>query len=182
MDEINYLSCVGYQYQQRSPNIATNYCGFLRKEQIETFPYQTFFISKYDPDAIQELFKFLSPDRVITQIVAQNSDKNLDRKEKWMGAKYTVFDPTTQSRLLPLENISYPRENPFVPNDLKLLDHGLSGDILPQKLPTKESAELYYYPDNEFGVPESCYIFTIKSPSIRPGDAKSQCLLALFIR
>lgn len=182
-DEVNYMNKIGYQYQQRNTEIATQWAGMLRKEGIETFPKRSYFIERFDADAVHDLLKLLKPNTCIYTMIAQQAEFPLNKQEKWMGAKYAVKPLTTElstwSASSPTPSIKYPPPNPYIPQNLQLSPTRTDA---PELLLNTDCGKLYYFPDVEFQVPEASYMFNIKTPAIRPDDARSLVLAGLYVR
>ncbi|TPX58500.1 hypothetical protein PhCBS80983_g03070 [Powellomyces hirtus] len=182
-DEVNFMNKIAYQYQQRNSGIATQWCGLLRKEGIDTFPRQSYFIEQFDQEAVQSLLGEFTPDTCMYTMIAQEAQIDLNKTEKWMGAKYGL--QSIQSEVegwrdaQPLDTIQYPKANAYIPQDLKMTKRN---NDPPQLLLDAEPGKLYHFPDEEFAVPESAYIFNMKTPKIRPGNARSVVLAALYTR
>ncbi|KAI8588509.1 Metalloenzyme, LuxS/M16 peptidase-like protein [Geranomyces variabilis] len=183
-DQVNLVNKIGYQFQQRSSGIATQWCGLLRRESIETFPQRSFFISSFDPAATQALLGELTPDTCMYTMIAQKAAVPLDKTEKWMGAKYAT-NPIADGDLemwksaQPHPNVAHPAPNPYIPKHLALTARDSAP---PQLLISGNEGKLYFFPDAEFAVPEAAYMFNIKTPKIRPDDARSIVLAALYTR
>ena len=122
----------------------------LRKEGIESFPRRSYFIDKFDADAAHELLQELRPNSAMYLIVNQKPEIELDRTEKWMGAKYGVQKLTkelTQWQAVETDGgIQYPSPNQFVPSDLQLVA-AESKVVDPSKLIDEDAGALYFYPD-----------------------------------
>ncbi|KAJ3056137.1 hypothetical protein HK097_007969 [Rhizophlyctis rosea] len=184
-DEINLLNKIGYQYQQRSSGIATSYCKMLRKEGIDSFPRRSYFIDKFDSEAAHELLQELQPSSAMFLIVSQKPEIELNKTEKWMGAQYGVQELTKEiaewEAVKPHVGVQYPAPNEFVPSNLQLVTPE-TAVVDPTKLIDGDAGSLYFYADTEFRVPEASYMFVLKTPAIRPGNARSLCLSELYLR
>ncbi|KAJ3261753.1 hypothetical protein HK103_004704 [Boothiomyces macroporosus] len=179
--ERNLMSKIAYEYQQRSPTIATSYAKAMRRESLETFPMYSFNIDRFDDVAIKNLLYSLTVDKAFVEIMANNSPHTLDRKEKWMGAKYTVFSyNNTLAQPTPNE-VKYPKPNTLVPTKLDVLVHPAI-QAIPTKIYENSGATMYYLSDSEFRIPKSEFVFTIKTPLIRPNDPRTVCLASLYTR
>ncbi|KAJ3189796.1 hypothetical protein HDU85_000080 [Gaertneriomyces sp. JEL0708] len=182
-DEINYIRKVGYQYQQRNADLATSYCGMLRKEGLETFPARSYFIEHFDATGVRALLDHLVPQSCMYMMVSQKSEAPLEFTEKWMGAKYGLqslkAELTQWSATSASPAIKFPEPNRFVPTNLHLEER--SG-APPQLLVDQAAGKMYFYPDDEFLVPEAACIFNIKTPAIRPDNAPSLVLASLYNR
>ncbi|KAJ3009499.1 hypothetical protein HKX48_007910 [Thoreauomyces humboldtii] len=183
LEEVNLVNKLGYQYQQRNNGIATTWCGLLRKEGIDTFPRQSYFIDKFDGNAAQSLLQELRPDACLYTIIAQKPEVELTQTEKWMGAKYAVVDIKAETSAwmeAPAhKSIQYPKRNPYIPTDLMLSPRS---NRVPELLKESDSGKLYFYPDGEFEVPESAFSFNIRTPAIRPDNPRALVLASLYLR
>jgi secreted Zn-dependent insulinase-like peptidase len=168
-----------YEFQQRNPSIAQSYCGYLRKEPLESFPNLSFQIQKYDPLACTELLSHLATQDPFVTVIAKEAPRPFDRKEKWMGAEYFVDDVAFTTVDRPL--VIIPGPNPFIPSELELLEANDSKDV-PVCLLSEPGGQLSYLADHEFKVPEGTLFFNIKTPELSPSNAKSQVLARLFVR
>ncbi|KAJ3277026.1 hypothetical protein HDV01_000078 [Terramyces sp. JEL0728] len=156
--ERNLMSKISYEYQQRSSGIAVSYAKAMRRESLETFPRHTITIDKFDPDAISNLLKLLKVENSFVEIMAQNPPYTLDRQEKWMGARYTVFPLAKCSQPSTSNEILYPKPNILVPSKLDVLAHEQEKKK-PVKIFDNNGATMFYLPDFEFKIPKSEFIF-----------------------
>ena len=198
--ESNKMSKIAYEFQQRNADIAITYCEALRLEPIESFPLHSMLISQFDQDALSSLLKRLVViEGHVTIATKEPAPVSLDRKEKWMFAKYAVFPlthlddgndaptisgssssttaPTTSTSV---DFIDVPKENIFIPNQLDLKNRASSST--PISIRQEDGVSVFYYPDDEFQVPEASFYFLLKSSKIRPDDPKSLVLAHLYLR
>ena len=123
------MSKVAYEFQQRSASIVTSLCRSIRREGIETFPSKSTLIRQFDRGSIHKLFASLRPDNCIAYLVAKNLESHsfvLDKREKWMGAKYGVqrwdhVDLKKWGSVQAHPEIHYPRPNRFIPDNVSLV-------------------------------------------------------------
>lgn len=170
---------IAYEFQQRSANIAERYCRSLRRESIDSFPYHSIQIAEFDPSAVRNLLRFMIDHPPFITVLANNPPMKLDKREKWMGSMYSVFDTGGAVQLD--AQIMIPPPNRFSPNNLQLINHETTGDV-PVKIVDDPDATLYYMPDNVFKVPEVSLIINVKTPSIRPGNPDSIVLGNIYTR
>ncbi|KAI9024527.1 Metalloenzyme, LuxS/M16 peptidase-like protein [Hyaloraphidium curvatum] len=206
-EELNLMARIGWDYQQRGRGTATSYAGMMRREGIETFPGRQLFISRFDPAGVARLADFLRPERAMVTLVAKehlDADGlkiDLDKTEKWMGAKYAV-QPFTPAQLAawsfpePLAEVSWPAPNPFIPRDLRLLNDPDPAALAalaegrpippfrhpPELLRDGPEGRTYLARDDEFFVPQSSFGFHILTPRIRPGSAEGTVDAQLYLR
>ena len=189
--EINLMSKISYEYQQRYPSLATTYCKLARREGLETFPNRSYLISRFDPRKVDGLLEILKPQNSFITIVSKDNPLSKDlitKTEKWMRARYAV-GPIEPTLLLQWDTAkshpetSYPNPNPFIPDSLDLVPIPNDSDYLVPKILSKDSSGIAYISaDKEFLLPKLCYSFNIKSPKIRPGNAKSTVLAELYLK
>ena len=201
-DELNYISRISYEYQQRSASMATSYCENLRREGLDSFPFRSILISEFNPQHALDLLNFMTPEKCFITVISKDirpkddSQKNILKsrlkKEKWMGAKYAIMD-MEQRFIDSLKNcsahpeITYPDPNPFIPDDLQIVPAKEKNvEELPVKIidgkDTDFSDQVYFAFDSEFLVPEVCIQYHIRTPFIRPGNPRSQALTDLFLK
>ncbi|KAI9197372.1 Metalloenzyme, LuxS/M16 peptidase-like protein [Polychytrium aggregatum] len=187
-NEANFVNTVHWQYQQRHPNLATTYTKMLRREGLESFPERSLFYQEFRPELIVELLSRLTPDDCLTTMVSQAPEIELDRRERWMGARYGLM-PIDLAGLVSKSvspelsaKVYYPPPNRFIPDNLVLHPVLLPGDPSPCQIIKTPNSALYHHHDAEFPVPESFYIFKVRTPSIRPHNARSLALAELYSR
>ncbi|KXS19755.1 putative ptr insulinase family/protease III [Gonapodya prolifera JEL478] len=207
-DELNLVAETQYKFQQQSRGSATRYATLLRKEDLSTFPMKSLFVSKFSPGRIRDLLDTLVPETCVITVVALDKSSEggfkspkLDRKEQWMEARYALvpFSSEELHRWKPSQGnpeVRYPVPNPFIPDNLQLVNQppsevvaSLEGEQRaaansrpPVLLKDDPRGQLWCHTDDEFWVPELSYSFTIKTPSIRPDNAKSLVLADLYLR
>jgi insulysin len=162
--------------------MAETYCSMFRKERVETFPYHSYFVDKFDKSAILELLLLLRPERSIITIMAKKPGMSFERREKWMSVDYSVLpfiqDPTMHS-LAGSKAVEMPGPNIFIPKNVTLSKESYA---VPMKIADYEGCKLFHFADNSFETPKASIQFNLKTPSIRPGDARSLCLAYLYNR
>ena len=206
-EELNLMGRIGWEYQQRGRGTATSYAGMMRKEKLETFPGKQLLVTKFEPERVSRLLDFLRPERcMVTLVSKEHKDEagnviELDRTEQWMGAKFAVRPFSAKqmeswTKVKPLEDVSYPAPNPFIPQELKMVVQpdpeiivaAAQGEMIepfrhpPSLLVSDARTITYFAQDDEFFVPQSTAIFHILTPRIRPGSAEGTVLAALYNR
>lgn len=195
-DETQRIATINYQYQPRQDafDYVMGLASAVVDENIKTFPEQTLIVQKFDPVAVQELFKYLTPQNAFFYIVApaQITGIETNKKEKWFGVPYTIkeIDPKI---LKQWENvtihsqINLPAPNPFIPENLSLV----ASDKISQKqnsiiphpdlLIDNEMEKIYFSSDKRFLTPEVFLSFEIKTPQIDMGNANKIVLADLYV-
>lgn len=200
VEEVQKQALLEYQFQepQTAFKEAMSHAAKLSKEDLATYPEREELIAIYDPQAIRELLRVLHPNnaRVVISAPEKDTHVKLKQKEKWLGVGYQVkyiskdiFDKWIHSDLHP--NILLPEPNPFIPNDLTVLNSeaapSLQSVIPPNKgvpklttLLDDDTGKVYYAQDTLYRVPKTNLIFTIRSEAVTPADPKSIVLSELY--
>jgi insulysin len=191
-DEVCQIEELRYKFQSREEifELVSNYATQMIDEPLETFPRQSLIPSCYSPDKVKELIHHLTPRACFFTLVAPSQQTKIKTtaKEKWMGVDYTLLD-IHEDHLQKLERasshmaMSIPRPNPFLPTSLRVKSQTAEKHtILPQ--PTlicdENFGKIYAAEDQQFLVPEVCWIFSFKTPCIADADPLSNVLADLY--
>ena len=87
-------------------------------------------------------------------------------------------------QITPNSAIELPPLNPFIPSSLTLLTPTQKEDtslIIPTEIANNKKSKFYFAEDSQYLLPESAYIFNIKTPAI-DGSARSKVLTDLFCK
>jgi insulysin len=160
----------------------------LLKENIETYPQDTNSIKEYDAKVIGEVLKTLTPDNCATFCMAKRGPSyKYQHTETYIHIPYSI-KPLSKKRLTYLSSLPaldtdvFPKENPYMPSELKLTERSplYVESRAPSLLVSDDKGQLYYEQDNTFFVPEIAYKLGIKTPLI-DGSTKSKALFDLFL-
>ncbi|MCB1112628.1 MAG: insulinase family protein [Chlamydiia bacterium] len=191
-NEIQKMEKVQYQYQPRTDSFyqlivdAQN----LIEEDMSTFPQQSAVTERYDPEAIQKLLAVMTPKNTYYYIKAPKDALPipLDKTEKWLGVSYAsaaIPEETLQKWSSIGENpaITLPARNPYIPDDLSIkAQQSDTAFPAPSLILNNDHGAVYFAEDKEFHVPKISWTFTVKTPAVNDGDARSQVLTDLYIR
>ncbi|MDP1609326.1 MAG: insulinase family protein [Chlamydiales bacterium] len=185
--EKNALAKLFYQYQTRQDafQFAMDIGRAMPDEALETYPRHQILATSYDPEKIEQLLQFLTPESCVLSLLAPSELTHVqtDKKEEWFGAEYTVRPIPSEWLALwadakPHPTIRLPAPNPFVANKLTILP--TDGPSIPQKIAENEFGEAYYCRAPAFKTPETAIHLHIRSPQFTP-DPRSSCMVSLYL-
>ncbi|MFY7842587.1 MAG: insulinase family protein [Rhabdochlamydiaceae bacterium] len=189
--EMNKLATIRYQYQSRSKpfEFVSDIANAMIYEDLSTFPEKTFIPSAYNPEMNKKVLESLTPDNCVFFVQAQPhlTGKKADQKEKWMDVNYSVVKIKKEQLLSwksiqPTLDMSIPEENPFIPENLSILQQDEAHkNSEPKVILQNDQAVVYYSPDNYYLVPEISASFHLKSPYL-DGSAHQNALLDLYLK
>ncbi len=192
-DEVQRSALLSYQYQERQEayEYVTKLAYAVGDEDMSTFPVESFTIQNYDPKGILSFVEYLTPKNahITVRAPANYLDRELDRTEKWAGAKFTMR-PVPREQLAQWQhlekhrNLDIPAQNLFMPKDLGLV--ATKKAVLPQPQPiaivNNDHARLYYALDEFYQVPQAYVFLQFQSPEIHDGDSRKAVLLDLYVK
>lgn len=190
-EEYQRMEKIKYEYQTRSEAylFVQDAAHKLVDEPLATFPRKTLFISQFDPKRISAYLHALKPENCLYFVIADPAKTGVavTEKEKWMGAEYTIrpvdaHQLAAWSRALPHPQIGLPPPNPFIPDQLHLVnDHPSDHQELPVLLQEDDHGKIFYCADQRYLSPEVAHLFCIKTPLI-DGTSRSKVLVDLYLR
>ncbi len=195
-DEVKQLATIRYQYQPREDafNTIMRYATWLAHEKMETFPQQTQVIERFDPQAVQELLSYMTPQNGHYDVLApaELTGVKLNKKEPWMGVAYAVV-PIAPEQLKaweeskPIPQIELPSPNPYIPRHLDLVHFDVKNKSLtllphPNLIVDNAKAKIFFAADEKFFSPKIGWAFELLTPSIVQGNAQQIVLADLFVK
>lgn len=196
-DEQQRTQQLTYQYQIRKDAFDTmfEYAIILPHEDIASFPELSNTLQKFDPEAINELFRYLTPQNAFIDLLAPSELTGIkpEKQERWVGASYAVRkipQETMESWLkaTPDSQTAFPLTNPFVPTKLELIQQAILDNPEKSLLPrpslivNNDFGKVYYAPDQRYLVPQLSLSFELITPEIVEGNAQKGVLADLFIK
>ena len=198
-NESQQIAKLNYEYQVRQDTFhqAISDAKSLAHEDISTYPKETLFINKFDPEAISALVNYLTPEHCIFNLVAPEKLTGVKTtlEEPWLGVHYQVESIPTETlnewkQAKPNSRINLPELNPFIPTKLSLVhDSSLNetkGSSLklpqPAMIINDELGNVYFAQDFIYGLPKIAWSFEIRTPMIRGDSAESLVLGDLYVR
>ncbi len=189
--ELKEMAMVHYEYQSRKNvfNQVQKSAIEMIYEDLSTYPEKSGWATKFDSKRANTLLNELVPNKCLYLLNARPELTNVepDREEKWTHAPYKVKS-IPKARLLAWSeapknsHIMIPRRNPFIPENLKPVNHVVfdNKQPIPQLLVHNDFAQVYYVPDNNFGVPEIDWKMYLNTPSFR-SSPQQKVLIDLYI-
>lgn len=192
-DEIQQMARIGYQYQSNNNTFDTlmKHAFIIPKSNFNGYPEDLFVPRMYNPEAIAEIFKLLTPNNATFAIVAPPSATkiNTDKTEEWMNVDYAIT-PIPAEWLKDWqdagisEDFAIPPPNPFIPESLSLVSESKSKEegILP-KLTTilsNDQGAVYFAQDNIFHLPTLSLQFKILTPQVDEGNPYKTVMADLY--
>lgn len=195
-DEYSALLKQRYQFQQREKpyDWALKQSAWLAKEDLTTYPELSTTLRKFDPKAIEELLRHLTPNQAAFFLSAPlaSHKEPLNSKEPWMQIAYSktalpkeLLETWGKVSLHPAIQMLEP--NPFIAKDLeeiksekKLSDYPYISS--PEILLDSDGIRFYYAEDPFYQVPRTFIRFLIQSPTIQDSRPQSVVLTDLYIK
>lgn len=191
-DEVQTIRTVAYTYQSREDafDYVSKAAHRLVDEALDTFPQKSLIPSRYDPELYTQYIDLLTPSNCLFFVLAnpQLTGIALDKQETWMGAEYAIqtFDPKlltawTSTSINPRIGLPFP--NPYIPKNLELVhqESGLEPTTPPALVTSSDKGVIYYSSDTCYLVPQTAYLFQIRSPCI-DGSTRAKVLADLYIK
>lgn len=190
-DEVKQIQELNYRFQPRGDifKLVSEYASSLLDEPIDTFPRKTLIPSRFSPEQVNTLLSHLTPESCRYTLVANPSLTNFkpDRKERWMGVEYTVLPIPSEkiaawTAALPHPEISIPRPNPYLPEQLTVKDKEAASSSFPKPrlICQSPAGRIYGCIDERFLVPEITWTFYFKTPAVCEADPKTHVFADLF--
>lgn len=147
----------------------------FKTPEVLVAPY---LMEDFRPDNIRRFLDALNPENLVTLI--QAPDAEVDKEDPWYNAAYAIRPLDTaaiQAAASPSPELALPVPNPFIPEDLSLLE----GDSLP--LPVRlagfEDIEAWYARELTFKAPKASFYLSIRTPEANR-NARSLVLTELY--
>jgi secreted Zn-dependent insulinase-like peptidase len=143
----------------------------MRREELETFPQKSWYISEFDQVAISKLLGLMSPHSSFITLMSQGEPEGDKKVEPWMKVEYGVRD-WTETEVAAFQGggdvggLSIPRPNEFIPSGLDILPLTSTKQEHPKKIVDGDRGTLYHYRDAEFLVPQAMIKYIIRTPGI----------------
>ena len=138
----------------------------------------------FDPALERRFLSMLAPDRVLVTVVAKGVAT--DAVAPFLDTPYriTPIPAPTVARWrdpAPDDTHALPEPNPFVPDDLALIDAGSAEAPRPARIVQRPGFDLWHHADLEFGQPRTSFYFGVRSP-IANDSPRHAVLAALLTR
>ena len=147
--------------------------------EVLTAPYR---FDDFDPVLERRFLSELTPDRVLVTVVAKGLPTDAATPFHETPYRLGPVPPETVARWrdpAPDDAFALPEPNPFVPDDLALID-APAAEPRPVRIASRPGFDLWHRADVEFGQPRTNFYFAVRSPiaSDSPRHAVLSGLLA----
>ncbi len=129
-------------------------------KDVDTLPY---LFQKFDPAAYQAVLETMTPENMLVSLEGQNMPA--DKVEEIYGTEYALtevggnsFNKLKNPPVSAEEGMTYPKQNPFIPDNLTLQKEE------PHKVIDDERGQIWLKFDNDFGKPQSSLSLNINTP------------------
>ena len=148
--------------------------------EVLTAPYR---FDDFDPALERRFLSELTPDRVLVTVVAKGLPTDAATPFHETPYRLGPVPPETVARWrdpAPDDAFALPEPNPFVPDDLALIDAQPAEPPRPVRIASRPGYDLWHRADVEFGQPRTNFYFAVRSPiaSDSPRHAVLSGLLA----
>ena len=168
-DELARMARIGFRFQEKRG--ARSHAVSLSRA-LHVYPARDVLAAPYrfdtfDPAIERRFLAALTPDRVLVTVVAKGAPT--DAAAPFYGTPYRLrpIPPRTVARWrdpAPDDALALPEPNPFIPEDLALIDAPAAAQGQPARIVQRPGFELWHRADVEFGQPRTNFHFTVRSP------------------
>ncbi len=194
-NEVQTIQRLQYQYQSKENEFYAlmKHAYNIQDEKMESYPEKTNVIQKFDPESIHEMLSYMTPQRALLFVTAPEKMTGVkpETREKWLGVDYKIESVSSEiaakwNRLDPHLDILLPKQNPFIPTDLKVINSGNFQKNYyipnPQLLINDSFSKFYYAKDNYFGLPKVSWVIQIKTPKVSTEHPQDVVFTEIYIK
>lgn len=191
-DEQRQIADIAFRFYEK-PSVTA--AAIRLSGNLQAYPPQSviaadYIYADYQPALIQAFLSHMHVDNVLVTLVAQDLPAALPARSvsPWFATRYGRYalEPAWQKRWRSpqgLDLITLPQPNPFVPDNLAVLEAEGADDsaAVPQRLIDERGFRLWYLQDTEFRVPKADVSIALQS-RLPQRDARHAALAALYTR
>ncbi len=178
VSDLNYF----YREPEEGWWAVSGYASSMQEYPADEFEERERLLYEYDPTAYTDLLGHLRPERVRVTLVAP--DVETDQVEQYYGAEYGVsrFADDVVARWAaarPTDDMAFPAKNPFIPDDLTLLDD--PSQEAPREIIDDHRGTFWFEQDARFDVPKARVSILLQTPETN-STARDRLLAELYVR
>ncbi len=180
------LAALDFEFQENGSNMhfVTSLASRLKHvpaKQVLSAPYH---MSDFQPQLIGEYIAALNPQNMLMMVVGK--DLAVDQSSQHYQAKYAIQRIDVQqlqrwSRNTLSGNIGLPQSNPFIPEQLALVQPPETEPNKPQQQISEQGISWWHSSDTSFKTPKADFYFTLRSPLANQSPL-NVALLALYVK
>ena len=185
-DELARMAQIGFRFMDEPEprSHAVSLASALHVYPVGEVLTAPWHFDDFDPALERRFLSELTPDRVLVTVVAKGVDT--DAVAPFLDTPYRIvpIPAGTVARWrapAPDDALALPESNPFVPDDLALIDAGSAPALRPARIVQRTGFDLWHHADVEFGQPRTNFYFAVRSP-IANDSPRHAVLVALFVR
>ena len=183
-EELARMARIGFRFQEKRG--ARSHVVSLSRA-LHVYPARDVLAAPYrfdafDPAVERRFLAALTPDRLLVTVVAKGAPA--DASAPFYDTPYRLrpIPPRTVARWrdpAPDGALALPEPNPFIPEDLALIDAPAVAQGPPARIVQRPGFELWHRTDVEFGQPRTNFYFTVHSPIA--GDSPRHSVLSTLL-
>lgn len=173
-DEMNDLGKIKFSFKDKEKPIGyvSSIASNMQVYAIEDVLSAGYYLTKFDPEAIQQIFEYLTPEKMKIAVISKKYEGKTDQTEKWYGTEYKM-EALNEEILESLKTcgrndaFKLPSKNSFIPSNLSLINHK-STDLpkFPRLIQSTPLTRLWYKEDTKFLLPKAYLRFEIRNPLV----------------
>ena len=184
-DELRQLAEIDFRFQEKSSEsgLVQRLASQLHRysaQQVLSLPYR---YQQYDPQQIEAILERLRPDNL--QLIVVDPELKSERKTDWYQVAYQI-SAISPERLVDwndatvISALSLPETNPFIAENLSLLDPPAELMQKPVLLEDGRGVEIWHQTRVDFKQPKAELYFSLRSNSAN-GSARQAMLTELYV-
>ena len=185
-DEQQQLAAINFKFQKQSSALhqVTRLANLMHDYPSNEVLRAPYLLEKFDPELITNLLDRLTPENMISLLVARNL--KTDSTTPWFKAPYAnrKLENSTlekfRQNIIP-GSLSLPMPNPFIPENLQIepAPEGKQNGK-PASTTIADGLTLWHRLDTSFNAPRADFWFTVRSP-LAHNTAEQVALTALYV-
>lgn len=173
-DEMNNLGKISFTFKDKEKpiNLVSSVTSDLHVYSLDQILTANYYLTKFDPEAIQSVYDHLLPDKMRVTVVSKKYEGKTDKKETWYGTDYRV-EHLSNEQLNELKScglnpaFSIPPKNTFIPNDLSIIQHDTQNlPQVPRIIHSSPLTRLWYKEDTKFLLPKAVVKLELRNPIV----------------
>jgi len=185
-DELKKLAEIDFRFQEKGSEsglvqrLASQLHRYPAKQVLST-PYR---YQRYAPDQIQAILARFQPDNL--QLIVVDPALESEQKTDWYGVEYRI-EPIDSSWIgkwlspAKVAALALPEPNPFIPDELSLLDSQNGVMAKPERLEGPAGMAVWHQSRVDFKQPKAELYFTLRANAAN-GSARNVMLTELYVK